>query len=86
MKLATVIKKDVNGKFVSLYVGEDRSEARRVYKENMTKKDEFQALFMTSGYESRTMSKAGFIAHNETKMTKPKKAEPKKKEKKKEEK
>ena len=83
MKLATVIKKDLEGKFVTLYLGEDRSEARKVYKENMTKKEEFQSLFMTSGYESRTMSKAGFIAHNETKMTKPK---PKKKAKKKEEK
>jgi hypothetical protein len=85
MKIASVIKKDLKGEFITLYIGEDRSEARKIYKQHMTKKDEFQALFMTSGYESRTMSKAGFIAHNETKMTAPKPA-PKKKSKKKEEK
>ena len=83
MKVATVSKKDVDGKYVVLYVGDDRCEARKIYKENMCKKDTYQALFMQSGYESRSMSKSGFIAHNEAKVPKP---VVKKKSKKKEEK
>jgi hypothetical protein len=84
MKLATVIKKDIDGKYVSLYIGSDRSEARKVYKENMSKKDTYQALFMTGSYESRSMSKFGFEVHNDSKMA-PKKEAPKKKKKKKSE-
>lgn len=69
MKIESVTAKLPNGDYKVLYIGDNRSEARRVYKENMIKKDEFLALFQQSGYASRTMSKQGFIAHNETKMT-----------------
>ena len=64
-------KVDLEGKYICLYAGPDRGEARKVYKETMSKKEEFQSLFQTSGYSSRTMSKEGHKAHSERRETKP---------------
>jgi len=71
MKIESVSRVNLDGEYEVLYVGNNRSEARRIYKENMLKKDEFMSLFQQTGYTSRTMSKAGFMAHNESKKAKP---------------
>ena len=81
MKCETVIKITNSGEYEVLYSGPNRGEARRVYKEMMTRKNEFLALFQQSGYSSRTMSKGGFLAHNAKEELKP--VTPKKKRKKK---
>ncbi len=73
MKIESVTRVNLDGSYEVLYVGNDRTAARKIYKENMMKKDEFMSLFQQTGYTSRTMSKQGFIAHNESKF---KKSEP----------
>jgi len=86
MKVATVIKVNLDGEYESLYIGSDRTEARKIYKEHMTKKDTYQSLFMQSGYESRSMSKFGFEVHNDSKKAPAKKVQKPKKQKKSEDK
>ncbi len=87
MKVATVIKVNLDGVYESLYIGSDRTEARKIYKANMEKKDTYQSLFMQSGYESRSMSKFGFQIHNDSKKVSVKEDQkPKKKKKKSEDK
>jgi uncharacterized protein YneR len=81
MKLFPVIKVGLDGKEKALYLGSDRGEARKIYKENVLKKEEYQALFMFDQYGSRTMSKAGFQVHNEAKKPTTKKKSKKKEEK-----
>ena len=78
MKCEIVTKLTLDGKYETLYIGPDRGEARKVYKENMTKKDEFQSLWQHSMPVSRTISKAGHIARAEEKAA-PKKKPAKKK-------
>lgn len=78
MKCETVAIIDLEGKYKVLYIGSDRGEARKIYKDMMTKKGEFQALFQQSGYLSRTISKEGHTARREKAAPK-KKATPKKK-------
>lgn len=82
MKVESVIKINLDGSYKSLYMGNDRGEARRIYKDNMLKKDEFLSLFQCSGYSARTMSKAGFTAHNDAKKEPVKKKSATKKKKK----
>lgn len=67
MKCEIVTKLTLDGKYEILYIGPDRGEARKVYKENMIKKDEFQSLWQHSMPVSRTISKAGHIARAEEK-------------------
>jgi len=84
MKIESCIKVNLEGKYEVLYAGPDRMECRKIFKEWMLKKEQYQSLFQTSGYTSRVMSKAGFQAHAENRAAK---SEPKpKKSKKKEEK
>jgi len=82
MKVATVIKVNLDGEYESLYIGSDRTEARKIYKANMCKKETYQSLFMQSGYESRSMSKFGFEVHNDSKKAPAKKVQKPKKQKK----
>lgn len=63
MKIETVAKVNLEGEYEVLYMGKDRGVARNVYKEHMSQKDSFLALFQQSGYASRTMSKSGHMTH-----------------------
>lgn len=71
MKIETVFKINLKGEYECLYAGKDRGVARQVYKDNMGKKEEYMALFQSSGYSSRSMSKEGHIAHSARKELKP---------------
>ena len=81
MKVESVIKINLNGEYEVVYVGADRGVARQTYKDLMNKKEEFLTLFQTSGYASRTMSKAGHVSHANREPLKPVEA-PKKRKKK----
>ena len=63
MKIETVVKINLKGEYEVVYAGADRGIARQIYKDLMNKKEEFLTLFQTSGYASRTMSKAGHVSH-----------------------
>ena len=67
MKIETVAKINLKGEYEVLYMGADRGEARRVYKDYICKKEEYLALFQQSGYASRSMSKGGHISHHASK-------------------
>jgi len=70
MKCEIVTKLNLKGEYELLYIGTDRGEARKIYKENMTKKDEFLALYQHSSPVSRVISKAGHTFRNEEKTKK----------------
>jgi len=71
MRIESVFKVNLKGEFECLYAGTKRQEARKIYLENLTKKDEYHALFQQSGYSSRSMSGKGFQAHWKGEETKP---------------
>lgn len=71
MKIETVVKINLNGEYEVVYAGADRGIARQIYKDLMNKKEEFLTLFQTSGYASRTMSKAGHVSHSKREELKP---------------
>ena len=79
MKVESVIKINLNGEYEVVYVGADRGVARQIYKDLMNKKEEFLTLFQTSGYASRTMSKAGHVSHANREPLKPVEAPKKRK-------
>ena len=77
MKIESVVKINLDGEYEVLYMGASRGIARQVYKENMSKKEGYLALFQQSGYSSRSMSKGGHKAHKEKSEIKEIKAEEK---------
>ncbi len=79
MKIETVFKINLKGEYECLYAGKDRGIAREIYKENMPKKEEYMALFQTTGYSSRSMSKAGHQSHAKREELKPVEAPKKRK-------
>jgi hypothetical protein len=79
MKIETVFKINLQGEYECIYAGKDRGIARNIYKEMMPKKDEYMALFQSSGYSSRSMSKAGHISHSKREELKPVEAPKKRK-------
>ncbi len=83
MKIESVVKINLEGEYEVLYMGASRGEARKVYKENMPKKDEYMALFQQSGYASRSMSKSGHMTHSIQKNSAPVEEKPKKRRRKK---
>lgn len=85
MKCEIVTKLNLNGEYETLYIGKDRGEARRIYKENMIKKDEFLSLYQHSTPVSRTISKAGHVFRSEEKAAPKKRVSRKKTPKKSEE-
>lgn len=63
MRIETVTRVDLKGQYEVLYAGADRMIAKKCYKDNMLKKDEFLYLFHQTSFRaggSRTVSKGGF--------------------------
>ena len=70
MKIESVVKINIEGKYEVLYMGADRGVARNVFKKALPNKEEYQALFHQSGYSSRSMSKIGHQTHKFNKESK----------------
>ena len=83
MKIETVAKINLYGEYEVLYMGNDRSIARQIYKDNIMKKEEYLALFQQSGYTSRAMSKTGHLTHRTAKTPVIEEEKPKKRRRKK---
>ena len=83
MKCELVTAKLHDGSFISLYVGDNRGDARKIYKENMNRdvmaEKGIYALWQHSEPISRSISKAGHIARKAVVEAKPKQAPKKRK-------
>jgi len=82
MKIETVTRVNQNGQYEVLYAGNNRSEAKRIFKENRSKKNEFLYLFHQTSFRpggSRVVGRGGFsVPKEDLKPATPKKPRKKK--------